>query len=642
MLKDNNHFKIKVKSLLEENEELREKLEQRESHQNALIRSNSKALSEYSAKIAALESEKESLKHQNDNFYKESVVNNESVATNVRKIHDLERENKKFQMQLDEVKTDCRKEIANVKIEMQNRINENNRARELLMNQIEDLKTKYEIAENKINSQKRQIEEKEREILKSVNSANEENWIKINELTNEKLDLESKLQILQRDLDYKSNLLQTDKEKFDEILRSLEKHRDEAYKENNRLRAIINDNENVRNLLEKEQEKNRDLAKKCHKLEVELSTNTGLEQELTESNMKLRNELSFYVQEMQKSKEHIHRMKEEYEIRLSDMKAQYISEKNEYQIRYNEVQAKYDKLSLKMSELTQYHDRKKKQYQGIMNKIKTKSELLNTRIKEFKLKEQQLSSQVPLETYNKVKQQLNNLLRRQQEFRDVLSLNEPQTFPTKEYATTLTVPAYKPIAVYTSSNNFPNSIELDAITSRIDKLTQNQSEHLNKKRLNSPKPRIRFEDMTMPESSQSFMKQLGKKNHQEEEIKHSHNTSTASSDDSLERSIAKNAASPIKVETKLVAEREKDKTPIDLNKSNSSMSSSSSSDASSIASTKAVKDDHKAISNKGDRKAMESASESSSSDDDGDFKKGKSGSGAKKLTYDDDFESDSH
>lgn len=69
---------------------------------------------------------------------------------------------------------------------MQNRINENNRARELLMNQIEDLKTKNEIAENKVKSQKRQLEEKEREILKSVNSANEENWIKINELTNEK------------------------------------------------------------------------------------------------------------------------------------------------------------------------------------------------------------------------------------------------------------------------------------------------------------------------------------------------------------------------------------------------------------------------------------------------------------------------
>lgn len=50
-------------------------------------------------------------------------------------------------------------------------------------------------------------------------------------------------------------------------------------------------------------------------------------------------------------------MKEEYELRLSDMKANYISDKNEYQIRHNEIQAKYDKLNLKMSELTQYHER---------------------------------------------------------------------------------------------------------------------------------------------------------------------------------------------------------------------------------------------------------------------------------------------
>lgn len=50
-------------------------------------------------------------------------------------------------------------------------------------------------------------------------------------------------------------------------------------------------------------------------------------------------------------------MKEEYENRLSDMRAQYISEKNEYQLKHNEIQAKYDKMSLKMSELTQYHER---------------------------------------------------------------------------------------------------------------------------------------------------------------------------------------------------------------------------------------------------------------------------------------------
>ena len=49
-----------------------------------------------------------------------------------------------------------------------------------------ELKTQLEIAETNNRMCKRQIEEKEREILTNVNSANEENWIKINELTNEK------------------------------------------------------------------------------------------------------------------------------------------------------------------------------------------------------------------------------------------------------------------------------------------------------------------------------------------------------------------------------------------------------------------------------------------------------------------------
>ena len=38
-------------------------------------------------------SEKESLKQQVDNSYKETVNLNETLANNIRKLHDLEREN---------------------------------------------------------------------------------------------------------------------------------------------------------------------------------------------------------------------------------------------------------------------------------------------------------------------------------------------------------------------------------------------------------------------------------------------------------------------------------------------------------------------------------------------------------------------
>ena len=125
-----------------------------------------------------------------------------------------------------------------------------------------------------------------------------------------RLDLESRLQILQKDLEYKIRLLQADKDKFEEKYRSLEKQRDEAFRENTRLKLLVNDSDNVRVELEKEQEKNRELYKKCHRLETDLAANNGLEQELTEINLKLKNELSFYTQEMQKSKEHIKRVRD--------------------------------------------------------------------------------------------------------------------------------------------------------------------------------------------------------------------------------------------------------------------------------------------------------------------------------------------
>jgi hypothetical protein len=55
VVRENNQLKIKVKSLLEENEELREKLEHSEMHNNLLIRNHSKSLSDYATKISVLE-----------------------------------------------------------------------------------------------------------------------------------------------------------------------------------------------------------------------------------------------------------------------------------------------------------------------------------------------------------------------------------------------------------------------------------------------------------------------------------------------------------------------------------------------------------------------------------------------------------
>lgn len=120
--------------------------------------------------------------------------------------------------------------------------------------------------------------------------------------------MESKYQILSKDFEFKLSALQIEKDKSDDRLKSYEKQRDEIVKENNRLRSLISDSESLRGDLEREQEKNRELYRKCHKFETELTSNTSIEQELTEINMKLKNEILFHTQEVQKFKDQINRV----------------------------------------------------------------------------------------------------------------------------------------------------------------------------------------------------------------------------------------------------------------------------------------------------------------------------------------------
>ena len=120
--------------------------------------------------------------------------------------------------------------------------------------------------------------------------------------------MESRVQLLTKDFEFKYGSIQLDKDKSDDKLKAFEKQREEIIRENNRLRALLVDTESLRSELEREQEKNRELYRKFHKTETELNTNSSLEQELTEISMRLKSELSFHIQEAQRSKEQIIRV----------------------------------------------------------------------------------------------------------------------------------------------------------------------------------------------------------------------------------------------------------------------------------------------------------------------------------------------
>lgn len=64
---------------------------------------------------------------------------NETIADNVRKIHDLERENSSLKLSFEEVQHNCKRDVANLKLEMVKEKGEHNRAKEALNTQISGL-----------------------------------------------------------------------------------------------------------------------------------------------------------------------------------------------------------------------------------------------------------------------------------------------------------------------------------------------------------------------------------------------------------------------------------------------------------------------------------------------------------------------
>jgi hypothetical protein len=162
LIRENNQLKVKVNALSEENDEVREKLAYAESNNNALTRSHSKSVSDYSTKISVLEvspsfwpsafyfirkylkwliekSEKEASKNKAENALKETFILNEQLAENQRKLHDLERENNSIKLRFDEVQHSCKKDMANLKLDMAKEKGEFNKIKEELRSEIQGI-----------------------------------------------------------------------------------------------------------------------------------------------------------------------------------------------------------------------------------------------------------------------------------------------------------------------------------------------------------------------------------------------------------------------------------------------------------------------------------------------------------------------
>lgn len=92
-----------------------------------------------------------------------------------------------------------------------------------------------------------------------------------------RLDFEAQVNILKKSHDEKQKQFDIERDRFYEQIKSLEKTREELIKENTHLNTTLRQINDCQNDLEREQEKSRELYRKCVKLETQLSSTNGIE-----------------------------------------------------------------------------------------------------------------------------------------------------------------------------------------------------------------------------------------------------------------------------------------------------------------------------------------------------------------------------
>ncbi|KAK6176330.1 hypothetical protein SNE40_014634 [Patella caerulea] len=474
--RENAQLHLKLKGLLSELEEIRSEREKLGLDSDSVSRIQSKQLSENVGVIKALEAERESLKKQSESLLREISQSSDEHNKLTSRIHDLEKENMVLSNRADEVSHKSKVDLTNLKMEMLKQRGELERERDRLSNLVEDLQTQIEINEHKIRSQAQTLEEKEREAVRRVQAAREEEFHKMATIESEKMDLEAKLQEVERQKIDQESYRHADQQKVEDRVRAISNEREAAEKELLVYKTKIQHFENLQDQIERERSENSELKSKVHKLESELSGYYSNEQETTDQNIKLRNQVELLKEELNLTQEQLVKIQNNHDRILSHTRGALIEERNQLHERLKELEGRYSHVQSKLSKAAVIYKKYKTRSHKTTESLRDNIQILEAKNEELDLEKQALKNCVPHEVHNRLKKQWKDLYRRHQEFRAILLPNVKHVaIGDKSFAV-----ATLPQDTHNLSGEFERQHQEDLrlLKTRLDQLDNNQRQQL--------------------------------------------------------------------------------------------------------------------------------------------------------------------
>lgn len=421
LLREKAQLHMRLKGLEAEVAELRAQKENSGQQAENVQRIQIRQISESQTALKSLEAERQSLRLQLERMESELKSTLEQNSQLTGKLHKAEREVNSLSCQVDSLKHSHKLELATVKLECARSKAEVERERDTLQAQIDGLQGDVEVLKAAVERHKEVLVEKEREAVRKVQAAREEEFRKTAALHEDKLELENRLATLEQQRTLHEASDQAQKEEWEERVRSAQQAEESVRRELQNLRAKLHHQSSQLDELERQKTEVTELKRQNQELSVQLGTLSHSENDLTEANMRLREALDRAREELRMSRTETERSQHDTERMLEDRRVEWLEEKHKLQERESELQQKYSQLKEKLQRAAAAQKKRKTLTENRERKLQDRIQLLEAKVAEVELEAEAAKRQASnSEERARLSRQLKELQRRHNDFRQLL------------------------------------------------------------------------------------------------------------------------------------------------------------------------------------------------------------------------------
>uniref|UniRef100_A0A8C1CSZ9 Centrosomal protein 83 n=2 Tax=Cyprinus carpio TaxID=7962 RepID=A0A8C1CSZ9_CYPCA len=477
LLREKTQLHQRLKGLEAEVTELRAERNNSGAQAENVQRIQIRQLAESQAAVKALEAEKQSIRMQLDRTESELRLSQEQNTLLTGKLHKAEREISSLNSQIEELKHTHKLDLSNVKLECVRAKGELERDRDTLQLSfsLSGLQSDIEVLKSALEKNKELISEKEREMVRRVQAAREEEIHKIATLQEEKLELENHLSELEQQRALQEASGNSQKEEWEECLRAAQLAEESVRKELQNLRQASSGS--------------------FISLNLQIGTLSHSESELLDTNSRLRESLERVREDLRSARTQMERTQQEAERLVEERRVEWLEEKHKLLEKEAELREKYSQAKERLQRAAFAQKKRKTMTELKENKLQDKIQLLEAKIEELEIEASTVRKKSSYsEEHAQLSKRLKELQRRHNEFRRLLLGYKSAAVPSSS----LSFPPLHPTHLFLHflSQEDQHQRELSVLRRRLEELENSQQQQLeelaapldrDRERLSSPR-----------------------------------------------------------------------------------------------------------------------------------------------------------